>query len=127
MYAKRIKDSVSDIDLIIPIPIHKAKLRKRGYNQAAQFGIRLSMGWKIPCNEKILIRDVLSVSQIEKTRTERYDNVKGVFSVSTKECIQDKHILLVDDVLTTGATICEAGRLLIDKGVKISVDTIARA
>ena len=53
--------------------------------------------------------------------------MKGVFAVSTKECIQDKHILLVDDVLTTGATICEAGKLLIDKGAKISVATIARA
>jgi predicted amidophosphoribosyltransferase len=77
--------------------------------------------------EIILKRDVLSISQTQKSRTERYDNVRGVFSVSTTEDLKEKHILLVDDVLTTGATICEAAQLLIDKGAKVSIATIARA
>ncbi|WP_159637157.1 ComF family protein [Sphingobacterium composti Ten et al. 2007 non Yoo et al. 2007] len=127
LYAKRIGEFISGIDLIVPIPVHKAKLRKRGYNQAAQFAIGLSDGFNIPCNEQLLLRHILSVSQIEKSRTERYDNVKGEFSLHSKVNVKDKHILLVDDVLTTGATICEAGQLLIENGAKISIATIARA
>lgn len=127
LYAKYLKEATAEIDLIIPIPIHKAKLRKRGYNQAGQFAIGLSRGLDIAFDEKSLLREVLSISQTQKSRTERYDNVKGVFSVRSKDFIQGKHILLVDDVLTTGATICEAGQLLIDNGAKVSLATIARA
>ena len=127
LYAKRIQNLVNDIDLIIPIPIHKSKLRKRGYNQAAQFGLGLSRELNIPLEQEALVRDVISVSQIQKSRTERYENVLGAFSLKSKIVVQNKHILLVDDVLTTGATICEAGKILIDNGAKITICTIARA
>lgn len=77
--------------------------------------------------EIILKRDVLSISQTQKYRTERYgDNVRGG-AVSTTVDLKEKHILLVDDVLTTGATICEASQLLIDMGAKVYIATIARA
>ena len=81
----------------------------------------------IPLREDIILREVLSVSQTQKTRTERYYNVKNVFALNSKETLQGRHILLVDDVLTTGATICEAASLLIASGATVSIATIARA
>lgn len=128
MYAKSIREIVKGIDTIVPIPIHPSKLRKRGYNQAAEFAKGLSEGLEIPLNTTLMIRKVLSVSQTQKSRTERYENVQGVFSLlPMRSNLEDLHILLVDDVLTTGATICEAGNLLIDAGAKVSIATIARA
>lgn len=98
--------------MIVPIPIHPRKLRKRGYIQAAEFAKGLSEGLEIPLNTTLIIRKVLSVSLTEKSRTERYDNVAGVFSLLPYiSDLKDVHILLVDDVLTTGATIAEAGNL----------------
>ncbi|WP_206366925.1 ComF family protein [Sphingobacterium sp. SGL-16] len=126
LYGKRLKRVIEHIDIIIPIPIHINKLRKRGYNQAAQFAFGLSLGLDILLDENILKRDVLSISYTQKSRTERYNNVKGVFSVSITRNLQEKHILLVDDVLTTGASICEAAQLLIYKGTKVSIATIGR-
>lgn len=127
LYAKNLKENVSSIDYIVPIPIHKQKLQKRKYNQAAQFARGLSQGLDIPMREDILKRTVLSLSQTQKSRTERYENVRNVFAINQNLTIAEKHILLVDDVLTTGATICEAGRVLIENGAKISIATIARA
>ena len=76
----------------------------------------------------VLLRTVASASQTTKSRVERYDNVEKVFSLSVNHIeLADKHILVVDDVLTTGATICAAGNLLKDIGAQISVATLARA
>lgn len=66
---------------IIPIPIHKSKMRKRGYNQAAQFAKGLIEALEIEMREDVLVRNISSVSQIQKSRTERYENVQGVFAV----------------------------------------------
>src|SRR5690606_5324606 len=93
LYGKRLKRVIEHIDIIIPIPIHINKLRKRGYNQAAQFAFGLSLGLDILLDENILKRDVLSISYTQKSRTERYNNVKGVFSVSITRNLQEKHIL----------------------------------
>lgn len=115
-------------DYIIPIPIHAAKLRKRGYNQAECFAIGLSKGLSIPVLNKTLLKTVASVSQTTKARVERYDNVEHVFSLAKEHIsLVNKHILLVDDVLTTGATICAAGNLLKKAGAQISIVTLARA
>jgi len=79
-------------------------------------------------NTTLIIRKVLSVSQTDKSRTERYENVAGVFSLLPYiSDLKNAHILLVDDVLTTGATIAEAGNLLVAAGAKVSIVTIARA
>lgn len=130
MYGLTLKDIAfqQSFDMIIPVPIHTKKLRQRGYNQAYQFVKGLSESLYIPAYENILERKVHSVSQIKKSRSERYDNVKGVFVVSKNSpSLKDKHILLVDDILTTGATICEAGSVLCTAGAKVSIVTIARA
>lgn len=119
---------LTDIDAIVPVPIHKKKLRKRGYNQAAVFARGISQAWGKQYIGDLLIRRINSASQVTKKRAERYDNVEGVFAINQgKFAIENRHILLVDDVLTTGATICEAGNLLIKQGARVSVATIARA
>jgi len=115
------------VDIILPVPLHKSKLRKRGYNQSSQFAKGLSKASALPWADDILIRTAATVSQTTKSRTERYENVEGVFTLKETEAVQDKHILLVDDVLTTGATICAVGNLLIEAGATVSVATIARA
>jgi len=107
--------------------LHKAKFRKRGYNQAGEFAKGLSLVLNIPLQEGILGQEVLSVSQIEKTRTECYDSVKNVFAHKSSDSIKSKHILLVDEVLTTDATICEAASLIIENDATVSIATITRA
>ena len=126
-YANKITSVTVDIDLVIPIPLHKAKFRKRGYNQAGEFAKGLSLVLNIPLQEGILGQEVLSVSQIEKTRTECYDSVKNVFAHKSSDSIKSKHILLVDEVLTTDATICEAASLIIENDATVSIATITRA
>lgn len=115
-------------DFIIPIPLHPIKFRKRGYNQAECFAKGLAEGLKIPLVNDVLTRKVYSESQVTKSRVERYDNVDHVFSVHKDEKRLDGlHVLLVDDVLTTGATLCAAGTILKNAGARVSIVTIARA
>jgi len=128
-YAKILQPTgiFEQLDMIVPVPIHSSKLRKRGYNQAGQFAKGLSKMSGVPWNEDILIRTKATESQIQKNRIERYDNVEGVFALRRPSLIKEKHVLLVDDVLTTGATICVAGNQLVQAGASVSVATIARA
>ncbi len=115
------------VDVIIPIPIHPKKMKLRGYNQSACFAEGLSMKLGIPVIDNCLIRIKHTDSQTTKSRAERYDNVLEVFACIAKDQIVDKHVLLVDDILTTGATICVASNILIAAGAKVSIATIARA
>ncbi len=115
------------LDMIVPVPVHKNKLRKRGYNQSSQFAKGLSKRSGVPWSEDVLIRIKATESQTRKKRIERYDNVEDVFALKRPLLVKDKHILLVDDVLTTGATICVAGNRLVQAGATVSVATIARA
>lgn len=120
--------TVNQVDGIIPVPIHDKKLRQRGYNQSLQFAKGLSMTTGLSLYDDVLLRQVYSVSQIQKSRVERYENVEGAFAVrEVGQLLEDKHVLLVDDILTTGATICEAGQTLQETGARISIATIARA
>ncbi|MFW5761519.1 MAG: ComF family protein, partial [Cyclobacteriaceae bacterium] len=118
----------SDWDLIVPVPLHKDKLKKRGYNQSAYFARGLAESLQIDCNEDALVRLIYSRTQTRKSRVERWRNVEEIFAVAEPEAIQNKHILLVDDIITTGATL-EACALKLEKcGVRaISVATIALA
>lgn len=130
LYGKTIKELASQqqFDMIIAIPIHRKKRRERGYNQAYQFAKGLSDSLCLPVSQDILQRKIYSISQTKKNRSERYENVAGVFTINpNKAVLKDKHILLVDDILTTGATICEAGLILCQAGAKVSILTIARA
>lgn len=131
LYGKKLlRDKVSmDIDMIVPIPLHQSKFRKRGYNQATCFAEGLSEVLNISVENNLLMRSVASASQTTKSRLDRYDNVHNVFKINPKYQLDlmDKSILLVDDILTTGATIVEAGNVLNERGARVSVMTIARS
>ncbi len=116
------------IDLIIPIPIHKKKRRTRGYNQSEHIAFGISKMMDIPVDTQSLVRLVHTSSQTSQHRLERYDNVENVFACLYPEKLRDRHILLVDDVLTTGATIASAVKTIKDStSCKVSVATLAIA
>lgn len=127
---ERLKESRWDceIDLIIPVPLHFFKYWKRGFNQSEYISGILSSVLEVPTNTSILKRKRYTSSQTKKDREERSRSVKGAFVIKKHgvELISGKSVLLVDDVLTTGATISECGEVLIAAGCsKISVATLA--
>ena len=117
-----------EIDCIVPIPLHPKKEKIRGYNQSHVIAEGISEIMNIPIAEKCLVRSVFTDTQTHKTRDERYQNVKDIFHIEKPEKLENKHVLLVDDVLTTGATLMSAGKALLNvEGIKISVATVACA
>ncbi|WP_223581342.1 ComF family protein [Sphingobacterium sp. GVS05A] len=116
------------LSAIVPIPLHASKLRKRGYNQSAYFGQGLSRAMNIPLREDVLKRERATMTQTGKDRLSRYGNVEDVFVCTQISQPLGEHVLLVDDVLTTGATIVSATLTLRESfGCKVSVATLARA
>jgi len=116
------------INAIIPVPLHPRKQRKRGYNQSEQFAIGLSESTGIAMDIKSFVRTVATETQTRKSRFARYENVKEIFKVTYPENLENKHLLLVDDVITTGATLESCANILLDiPGVKLSVAAIAYA
>lgn len=121
-------DWLKTIDVIIPVPLHTAKLKKRGYNQSDYFAMGLSEISGIPMLTNVLSRETESATQTRKSRYLRWENVAQIFRVKDAELIQSKSVLLVDDVVTTGSTLdaC-AQRILEVSGTNVSVATIAHA
>lgn len=116
------------IDFIVPIPLHPKKEKIRGYNQSHVIAEGISQITSVPIAENCLIRSVFTDTQTKKSREDRWQNVKDIFEVKNSEKLKGKHVLLVDDVLTTGATLMSAGRALMQvEGIKISVATAACA
>ncbi len=116
------------IDLIIPVPLHPSKIRIRGFNQAEIISNGISEATRIPVDSKTLGRSGSSETQTKRSRYERWINVDGIFNIPDTKGIAGKHILLVDDVITTGSTIesC-ANELLKSEGVRVSVAALAVA
>lgn len=116
------------VDLILPVPLHPKKESARGFNQSALIAEGLSDALSIPHNVRALHRVRRTESQTRKTRAERIENLAGAFSVRHARKLEGKHVLLVDDVLTTGATIeaCAAAVLSVP-GTRVSVATVAIA
>jgi ComF family protein len=115
-----------DIDLIIPVPLHPKKQRQRGYNQVTEFGKSLSHHLEKPLIENILLRTSTSKTQTFKARFDRFNNIDTTFKLSNLTTLKNKHVLLIDDVITTGATLeaC-AKELQKTAGIKISILTMA--
>lgn len=117
--------SFTHITMVIPVPLHKQKLRKRGYNQVEGFGRELAKALQIPYRDDILLKITKTGSQVFKTRMLRFES-EEVFAVQNPEEIKNHHIFLVDDILTTGATLEKCAlQLLNGEGVKISIATMA--
>ncbi|MBE8727434.1 ComF family protein [Flavobacterium sp. KB82] len=115
-------------DAVIPVPLHKRKLRERGYNQVSTFGKIIASELNIPFSEKILIRKVYSKTQSKKNLIGRTENIENIFDTVFTETDHHKHYLLVDDVLTTGATLEACSRALLKiPGAKISIVCMAMA
>jgi len=130
MYGQTLNESdfVRDLDVIIPVPLHPSKKRVRGFNQSYIISMGISEATGIPVDSLSLSRVVVSSTQTRKSRYDRWTNVKGIFSVKEGQSLRGRHILLVDDVITTGSTIesC-AAELLKTEGVRVSVAAIAVA
>ena len=131
MFGEKLKQEnsiIKNIDLIIPVPLHWKKLKIRGYNQCEPFAKGLSETMNVPWSSTALERIHENISQTKKKRFDRYGNVAEIFSVSDSNQITNNHILLVDDVVTTGAT-AEAclQRILKIPGTKTSFVSIAAA
>jgi ComF family protein len=129
-YAHDLKsiDLVKTVDAIIPVPLHKKRLKERGYNQVTNFGLALSDSFEIPLNDTILKRKVYSKTQSKKNLLGRMDSIQTAFDVEYKEEDKGKHYLLVDDVLTTGATLEACSKALLTiPGAKISIVCMAMA
>jgi ComF family protein len=121
-------DWIKNIDLIIPIPLSKEKMRIRGYNQSESIALGISAVLNIPVQTNNIIRVKNTASQTNKNIAERMENVKDAFAVQDAEKLKNKHVLLIDDVLTTGATLEACAReLLTIENCKISKATIAYA
>lgn len=130
LFGNELKQSplFQDIDMIIPVPLHIKKLRTRGFNQSEVIAQGICQSMNIEVHEGILVRKIFTSTQTKKSRYSRWENVAGKFEIRNKDCIVGKHLLLVDDVLTTGATLeaCAEEILKIDN-VKLSVATLAYA
>ncbi len=121
----KIKD---EIDVIIPIPLHKKKLKQRGYNQSEWFAKGMATVLEKPLDIHSFEREHETSTQTKKKKYQRWENVEGIFKIKEQNAFVNKHVLLVDDVITTGATIEAAWLALKDiEGIKISVASIAFA
>ena len=120
-------ESFATVDLVIPVPLHKQRLRKRGYNQVEGFGKEIAKALAVPYCDDVLLKVSNTGSQVFKKRFTRFE-AETVFTLARQQKIDNKHILLVDDIVTTGATLEQcATHLLQAKGVKLSVATMAIA
>lgn len=130
MLGERLKTGIlyQSIDMVIPVPLHRKKYKVRGYNQSSFIAAGIAAQMGIDISEDHLIRNTSTESQTKKSRYNRYENMKDVFRVNYAEDIIGKHILLVDDVITTGATLEACANTLLAIGAaKVSIAALAFA
>lgn len=121
-------EAYKNIDIVVPVPLHKRKLRKRGYNQVRKFGEEIALALNVPYIDSALRKTTSTNAQVFKKRIARWTGDNGVFKLQNSHLIKGKHVLLVDDIITTGATIETCVNELLKAGdVKISVATMAIA
>lgn len=128
-FGLQLKESpFNEIDVIIPVPLHPKKLKKRGYNQSDWIANGLANALEKTTDSSILVRSVETTTQTRKSRFARWQNVENIFRINDPSKIEGKHILLVDDVVTTGSTLeaC-ANKILEIKGTKVSIVALAVA
>lgn len=128
IYARYLKSFgfFEGIDIIIPVPLHPSKQRKRGFNQSEVISAGISEVSGLPVDTTSLVRRSVSATQTKKSRYDRWTNVEGIFLVTDSEKLKGNHILLIDDVITTGSTIEACTQeILKTEGTKVSVAALA--
>ncbi|MEO6901998.1 MAG: phosphoribosyltransferase family protein [Bacteroidia bacterium] len=128
LYGHELKEQATfnTIDTIVPVPLHAKKEKVRGYNQSLYFAMGLAQSMNVPINNNSLQRVLISDTQTKKSRFNRWKNVESVFEIKEPNGLKGQHILLVDDVVTTGATLEACAHTLLQiPFVKISIVTIA--
>ncbi len=115
-----------DIDMIVPLPLNSKRLQQRGYNQATLLAKGIASVIEKPVNENIVFRRMNTETQTGKNRADRWQNMQAVFGVKQKEAIEGKHVLLVDDIVTTGATLEACGEAILSiPNTQLSIATAA--
>ncbi len=120
------QDGVTNFDAIVPVPLSKKRYRERGYNQSALIARDIAAHFSVPCIETALIRNRDTVPQSSLRYQYREFNVRGAFFLKNPEAVRGKHVLLVDDIFTTGATVRDASRALKNAAGRITVCTVAK-
>lgn len=129
-YAEDVKGTITSVkvDEIIPVPLHPRKFKERGYNQVTTFGKSLAEKLELNYNDKILFRKVYSKTQSQKNLLGRTENIESIFDVHFTKKDHNKHFILIDDVITTGATLEACARALLKiPGARISIICMAMA
>lgn len=116
------------VDVLVPVPLHPRRLRERGFNQSWLLARRLATAWGVTARSDVLARRVATAAQTDLGADARRLNVRGAFTVRRPELVSGRHVLLVDDILTTGATASECALALRSGGAAtVGVVTVARA
>lgn len=117
-----------DVDILLPVPLHKKRKRKRGYNQSEWICYGIASVWGIPVNKEVLTKVTVTNTQTRKNLYDRWLNVKEMFSLKDPDSIAGKHILLIDDVITSGSTLSACAKTLTNiPGIRLSILTLAVA
>ena len=118
----------NDVEVLVPLPLNDRKEAKRGYNQSTLICEGISQTWPKPICTDAVERTIFTQSQTNKTRIDRWQNMEGVFALDNANSIGGKHVLLVDDIMTTGATLEACGyEILQAPNTKLSIITVAFA
>lgn len=119
--------TLHEVHGLVPVPLHPTRLTERGFNQAALLARELGRRWRIPVLASLLRRVIPTQPQSELTEIARRRNVRGAFAVWRPVAVKGRHVLLVDDIFTTGATAAECARALLEAGAEtVGVFTLAR-
>ena len=114
-------------DLLVPVPLHPRRQRERGFNQASLLARRLGRAWSLPVREDVLVRVVATASQTALESDARRSNVRNAFRLRCAEAVAGRHAVIVDDIMTTGATVSECVLTLQAGGAAtVGVLTVAR-
>jgi ComF family protein len=129
LFGSELKESpFQRVDVVVPVPLHPKKLKQRGYNQSEWIAGGIASAMAKPLSVNNLVREVFTPTQTRKNRFERWQNVEGIFSVKEPTEFLQKHVLVIDDVVTTGSTLEAAAVTLLSAGAeKVSIATLACA
>jgi ComF family protein len=116
----------SNIDAVIPLPLHPKKEYTRGYNQAQIIAHGIHEKWPKPILQNTVIRLINTKTQTHENRTNRWENMKNIFHITNPNALEGKHVLLIDDVITTGATLEACGQAILSvPGTRLSIVAVA--